>query len=378
MVGFADAMIEDRSFIARQNKGKNAANFVGYERALPRVAGMVLLDATADIDGISKVCPWRTHAETPPERYDRLEVIHVPSVAKRNIRRWLREPGNLQTYVDDIRDLILRYVAAGQKVLVICVKDVARADNIANWSDHMVPFLRRTGPEANQRTDDTEFTEGFAWPFEGRQVVVTWFGGYGIGANVWREADVVIVCDDFHLPKRTIKATLLGLKERKASEGLRGAAEEDWNEELEYLRDGHILRWMKQMALRGKSRDMDESGVCGPQKLVMTGDLTRLLAHRPNVFPGAKYKIERPMAHGQRLDRLVAVLVSFGECDEVSTKEVEDKLNVKWSDVSSNLRKQKGYQEVLEAIGWSYNRGRGQKRGCFRRIESRQSEQPNQ
>jgi hypothetical protein len=370
VIGFADAMIEDRAFIARANKGKNAANFVGYERALPRVPGMVLLDATADIDGISKVCAWRKHAETPPERYDRLEIIHVPSVVKGTIRRWLREPGNLQAYADHIRDLILRYAEAGQNVLVVCAKDVAWAENIDDWSDHMVPFLKRTGPRASiGDPEDTEFTKGFAWPFEGRQVVVTWFGGYGIGANVWRDADVVIVCDDFHLPNRTIRATLLGLKERKASKGLRGASEEEWNDELEYLRDGHILRWMKQMALRGKSRDMDESGVCGAQRLVITGDLIRLLAHRPKVFPGAKPKSERPIAYGQRLDRLVAILMSFDDVAEVSTKEIEEKLNVRWSDVSTNLKKQKGYQEVLEAIGWSYERGRGPKRSCFRRTD---------
>ena len=113
--GFANAMADDQAFIARHNKGKNSVNFVGYDRALPRLPGMVLLDATADIDGVSKVCPWRKHAKTPPEHFDRLEIIHVPSVARGNIRRWLREPGKLQSYVDHIRDLILRHVMPGRK-----------------------------------------------------------------------------------------------------------------------------------------------------------------------------------------------------------------------------------------------------------------------
>ena len=265
VIGFAGAMAEDRVFVARQNKGKNSVNFVGYDRALPRLPGMVLLDATADIDGVTKVCSWRKHAETPPEHYDRLEVIHVPSVAKGNIRRWLREPGHQQAYLDHVRGLILRYVAAGQKALVVCTKDVVRADKIDGWSEHMVPFLNRTAPNVpTGNTADTEFTEGFSWSLDGRQIVVTWFGGYGIGANVWREADVVIVCDDFHLPQRTIKATLQGLRGHKATEGFLADPNNTWSDELDYLRDGHILRWMKQMALRGKAREMDGKGICGP------------------------------------------------------------------------------------------------------------------
>ncbi len=102
--------------------------------------------------------------------------------AKGNLRRWLREPGHLQVYADHIRDLIFRYVAPGQKALVVCTKDVVRAENIKNWSEHMGPFLSRTTHEV---TVDTEFTDGFAWSLNERQIVVTWFGGYGIGSNVW-------------------------------------------------------------------------------------------------------------------------------------------------------------------------------------------------
>src|SRR5262249_32186301 len=157
-------------------------------------------------------------------------------------------------------------------------------------------FLARTTPNGN--TTDTEFTEGFAWSLDGRQVVVTWFGGYGIGANVWREADVVIICDDFHLPQRTIQATLQGLRGHKATEGFLADPMSTWSDELDNLRDGHILRWLKQMALRGKAREMDGGGICGPQKLVMTGDLIRLLAHRPMVFPRANIKSEQRLDQG--------------------------------------------------------------------------------
>jgi hypothetical protein len=50
------------------------------------------------------------------------------------------------------------------------------------------------------------------------------------------------------------EATLQGLKGHKATEGFLAETPEGWNDELECLMDGHILRWMKQMALRGKAR----------------------------------------------------------------------------------------------------------------------------
>lgn len=279
------------------------------------------------------------------------------------------QPGNIKVYTDHIRDLILRYVTQGQKALVICTKDVVKAPNIADWSEHMEPFLNRTVPEEPVGPlGATEFREGFSWSLEGREVVLTWFGGHGIGANVWRDADVVIVCDDFYLPQRTLKATLQGLKGHKATEGLLAEAPESWSDELQGLMDGHILRWMKQMALRGKAREMDENGICGEQRLVVTGDLVRLLAHRPQVFPGAKIKIEHSN-YDQFLDRLIAFLLS-NEDDEVSTKTIEDKLERPWSDVSGNLKKHKGFEMALETIGWTYCRGRGQRRGCFRRTET--------
>jgi hypothetical protein len=363
--GFANAMPEDRAFIARGNNG--VINFVGYEQALPRLPGMVLLDATADIDGITEVCRFRKHAKLPPERYDRLEIIHVPSIAKGNLRRWLSEPGNMYAYAGHIQGLIRCHVRPGHRALVVCPKAAAVAEDVFGWSEHVQRFLKRSSPEDNHETiSDTEFTYERAWSFEGRLIAVTWFGGYGIGANLWRDADVVIVCDDFYLPQRVVRATLQGLRGHKATEGLLANHETTWSDELAYLQDGHILRWMKQMALRGKGRDMDEHGVCGQQKLVITGDLLRLLRHRPKVFPGAKITPEQ--SGGTKLmDRLVSLLLSLELPKEVSTKVIGKKLGVEWG--NSNLPRRRHFKEIVESTGWSYHGGKGRTPGCFRRLK---------
>jgi hypothetical protein len=361
--GVANAMAEDRAFIAHGNKG--VINFVGYEQALPRLPGMVLLDATADIDGITEICGNRKHAKLPPESYDRLEIVHAPSVATGNLRQWLSTSENMYSYTAHIQQLIRRHVLSGQRALVVCPKAAATAEDLLGWSEHVQRFLKRSAPEgAAGNISDTEFTHERAWYFDGRLIAVTWFGGYGIGTNLWRDADVVIVCDDYYLPQRVVRATLQGLKDHKATEGLLVSPESTWSDELAYLQDGHVLRWMKQMALRGRGREMDEHGVCAQQKVVITGDLLRVLRHRPAVFPGAKITTEQS-AGGKLMDRLVCLLLSADLPHEVSTKGIGKKLGVEWG--NSNLTRQRHFREIVESTGWSYHGGKGRRPGCFRR-----------
>jgi hypothetical protein len=276
--GFGRSMAEGRAFIARKNQGALGCNFVGYERALPQVPGMVLLDATADIDGVSALCPWRKHTtSTPAARYDRLEVIHVPSVARGTLSRWLQKPQHRMEYVQHILDVTRQHVQLGQRALLVCKRELVHTNSIPNWSKHVECFAKGT-------------TKGFAWDLEGRHLAVSWWGGYGIGANDWRDAKVVLLFDDFHLPGHALIATVQGLKGHSAIEGALASLDHthDYHPDVDALCDGHILRWLKQLALRGRARELDDNGICGEQKLVVTGDLIRLIEHFDRLFPGAK------------------------------------------------------------------------------------------
>jgi hypothetical protein len=134
--GFARCMAEGRAFVSRRNNGKQGSTFVGYERVLPQYAGMVLLDATADIDGVTQLCPWRKHVKVPQERYDRLEIVHVPSIATETLTKWLRQHQNKVAYVQHIQRTVLEHVGPGQKALIVCKLDAAHASPpIENWSD---------------------------------------------------------------------------------------------------------------------------------------------------------------------------------------------------------------------------------------------------
>jgi hypothetical protein len=55
------------------------------------------------------------------------------------------------------------------------------------------------------------------------------------------------------------------------------------------LHEGHILRWTKQLAMRGNARNLSPDGVCGRQKLIVTGEFRRFVKWRDRLFPGATF-----------------------------------------------------------------------------------------
>jgi hypothetical protein len=86
--GFARAMATGYAFIARYSG--DTPHFVGYQNNLALVPGMVLLDATADIDGVTQLCPWRSHAEVPKARYTNLDIVHVKSCTSQRLSKYLK------------------------------------------------------------------------------------------------------------------------------------------------------------------------------------------------------------------------------------------------------------------------------------------------
>jgi hypothetical protein len=93
--------------------------------------------------------------------------------------------------------MVLEHVRLGQKALIVCKQDVVVATPpIAGWSEHMEAFTakRPTGPAAGEER------KAFPWEYEGRHLGLAWWGGYGVGANDWQEADAVLLFDEFHLP----------------------------------------------------------------------------------------------------------------------------------------------------------------------------------
>jgi hypothetical protein len=363
--GLARCMAENRAFIARQGNREKGTVFVGYEQVLPDYRGMVLLDATADIDGLNELCPWRRPLQMPKATYDRLEIVHVPSVAEGTLKRWLQAKGNRREYVQHILDTVRSQVAPGQKALLVCKLDVVDTRlPIEGWSENVKPFLAAKNRE-------------FSWDFEGRLLSLTYWGGYGIGANHWTEADVVLLFDDHHLPQHANIAVTQGVKRASATEPPLASmtSSGSGSDDVRRIREGHLLRWTKQMALRGRSREFDENGVCGTQKLVVTSDLTLLMGNLQRVFPGAHVRSEDgPVKHERhkkltRLHRLLRYLSTPGLPSHMDTEQISDHFGRPWRGFSADLTRHKNFTTLVANAGWRYVGKQGAGGAYFERLD---------
>ena len=102
---------------------------------------------------------------------------------------------------------ILDHTERGQKVLVVCKKDMIDHQYIPDWQ------------RGDKRFENSKaFTIEYGWKLEGRHICVTHWGT-GIGNNAWEDAEVVILCDEYHLPRRVAVANTQGHREHKAYEG---------------------------------------------------------------------------------------------------------------------------------------------------------------
>jgi hypothetical protein len=141
------------------------------------------------------------------------------------------------------------------------------------------------------------------------------------------------------------------------------------------LEGNHVLRWVRQMALRGKGRVFDEYGVCGEQKVVITGgkgSLERLCLHKDKLFPGASLTVSRPggVLWGEtQVERLLVSLSDPTLPDAVPATHVGKLMDIDWRDNSIEMGGD-DTKAMLKTLGWTYESRPGRSGSLFRRIPS--------
>jgi hypothetical protein len=133
--------------------------------------------------------------------------------------------------------------------------------------------------------------------------------------------------------------------------------------EVQLAREGHLLRFMKQMGMRGRARSFDHQGVCGEQVLVLTCEFERLLIHADQLFPGATLskwgRTEEQFKKLKQPEKLLEVLTEPDAPERISGDEIAQRMGLqKWSNVSTNAMTSK-VKRALPNIGWSYETKRG-------------------
>jgi hypothetical protein len=348
--GFAAQMYRNCAFIFRRSGGDMGSNFVAYVPAPPPNGNSVLLDATADIDGVSHLVSWREPVAVPQVRYGNLHIVHAYGYTHDNLNEFFKHAANRRKYAEHAEKLILDIMPAAARGLIVCKKRLA---------DDKV-FLKRNAPPSDSQTKSS-----FPLDLEGRHLALTWWGGHGIGANDWKEADYVFEFGEHFLPDRTMFATVQGLRGDKATMGMlwKTKSTNTTPDEVHLATEGHLLRFMKQLGMRGRARKFDGNGVCGKQVLVLTCDFERLLVHADQLFPGAtlsKWRGTHQRKKASQPEKLMEILTEPNTPDSIDGNDIAKRMGVKtWSALSTNVLTPNIKERVLPNLGWAYETKRG-------------------
>ena len=125
--------------------------------------------------------------------------------------------------------------------------------------------------------------------------------------------------------------------------------------------DGNLLRWGKQLAMRGSARNIGPDGKCGQMKWVTSMDRGRLLENLELMFPGAPLPVAGGLLHkgaraeaegGKKTGRegLIDLLMARDKAT-IGADEVQRVTGLRSDQLSRELES-KTVKPVAEAYGW--------------------------
>jgi len=187
--GFGRALANGFAFLARYDVQGKGARFVGYEMNMPVRPGMILLDATANIDGVSLLVTNRLHVRVPRVDFSNLTITHVePELPKGyRVSEVISQAKTARPYAEWIKRTIIENTLPQEKVLAVV--HLSLLDH-----DYLPP-------------DHRQFAHAFDL-CERKVCFIHW--GSGIGSNRWKDASAVFLFGEFHIPKRALVCTSLG------------------------------------------------------------------------------------------------------------------------------------------------------------------------
>jgi hypothetical protein len=373
---FGLALAMNYAFVCRKKGSADdtgeTTHFIGYRHKFALPWGSLVLDATAAIDGVTRLCSdWERLEPVNDAQYHNLIVRHTPSIHTGKLKNYIQSPKNRKLFVRWMEQVITKYVRPGAKALIICRKDL-----LDSYGD--VP--------------KQEGSEVFHWNVNDR-LCATLNWGAGVGSNTYREATTVLCFDEFYLPKDAAICTAQGLRGHEATEGdlsemktlnSKAAA-------VDLIWDGWLDKHLKQMALRGSARIIDDQGACAPQTLIITTHRPGLKKRMQRLFPGCKFITDPPLGNsegiasgampkhrrqrkdtGRRpmLDQVVEWLSTVPEgVTRVGLNDAAKRLKMQPRDLSKNIgRTLERLVEALARIGWRYVSNKGCKGSWFERV----------
>jgi hypothetical protein len=139
---------------------------------------------------------------------------------------------------------------------------------------------------------------------------------------------------------------------------------------VQIISTGHNLRWLKQIALRGRGRSYDANGVCGKQRLVVSCDPRAFLCVVQVLFPSAKVTAVGKTAAAGKTTRAASLIQVLSRPDlpaKIGAAEIGRLIGCKWGNASSAIMNPEMVRS-LAAIGWRYVKVKGCAGSYFERM----------
>ena len=298
--------------------------------------GHVLLDATADITGMTVLMDGMDHVEVPAVDFSNLDLVHVQQPkAFQYVSDVVKKASKARPYAEWIKKTVLDNTAPGDDVLVVAQKGLFDHEYLARAEDPAEPV-----------------------DWEGRKVNTIWWG-IGIGSNKYKNKTVVCLFSEFYVKRPKVIADVHGwtgtpvtapkLKEASQSNATSGAYFTAF--------EGHLLRWTKQLACRGAVRNIDDQGRCGRMKLVTSMSKRRLLRSLEHMFPGVpkpEFKVDTKAGAGKttKVDKLIKLL-SEGDGDVYWSDEIAEKTGIPADQLSRTIKKSVPLRETMNTLGFA-------------------------
>ena len=266
---FLTAAAEGYVFLYREEPRR----FVSYRLEFQPFPGLVLLDATFDLSGMTLLVPEMDRLEPPRVDHQALRLFHLPlpQTFRASAKKLTAKASTAKPYADWIKATVVKNSRPGELVLVVAHKALFDHRYLEAAKDILTA----------ERADKLEHWEGR------RVLTMSW--GAGVGANWARDAEAVFLFGEFHIPRAAVVGNVLGLRsQRFAGAGdLKDAMTNGLQGSYGDYYDRHLMRWSVQLGARGRMRNLGSNGGCSPMRLYATMALDRLLRLRHEAFPGA-------------------------------------------------------------------------------------------
>lgn len=306
-------------------------SFVAYLPSFKPEPNLVLLDATADISGLSQLLGGKLAKDMPQIDYSNLSLHHLqPPPEFKLVSEVVRSRPKAIAYADWINQTVMTNTQVGDHVLVVLHKAMVETHAL---------FPHRPGDP-----DDSIFL--------GRHTHIIWWG-QGIGSNQYKAATKVFLFSEFYQPRRVTIATTLGATQTQASgidfKKLNGRLSGDFLT----IQEGDLLRWTKQLACRGNVRNISEDGTCGAMDVYTSMDFRRLIRNLSRLFPGAKapIKLETTRVATKGRAALIDLLSTTAE-KELSSSVIQELTGVKSKHLRGEIESESA-KPILAAYGWN-------------------------